>query len=288
MEDILAKQTVVAICYDFDKTLSPKDMQEFGLIEKLNCSPEGFWREAGELAEREGMDHILAYMLLILKKSAEGAAVTRGDFRRLGRDIELYPGVESWFRRIGRAAKSAGVEVEHYIISAGLKEIVEGTSIAKNFAGIYASSFLYDGDEKPYWPCQVVNYTTKTQYLFRISKGCCDLGDEDSVNEFMPEEARRIPFTNMIYIGDSVTDIPAMRVVKNGGGTAVGVYDPAAQSTDRVQKLLLDGRIDFLMPADYTEGSALEKLVTKVLRKMSAASSLERLNRAQRKSAREG
>ena len=276
------RSPVVAICYDFDKTLSPKDMQEFGLIEKLRCSARDFWQEAGELAEREGMDHILAYMLLILKKAGNDIGITKKDFKALGTRIDLFPGVESWFGRIADIARAAGVKVEHYIISAGLKEIIEGTPIAGNFDGIYASSFLYDETGKPYWPCQVVNYTTKTQYLFRISKGCCDLGDEDSVNEFMAEADRRIPFSNMIYIGDSETDIPAMRVVKNGGGTAIGVYDPASPDAEKGRKLLTDERIDFLMPADYTQGSALESLVATVLAKMSASSTLTALNRTQR------
>ena len=258
---------VVAICYDFDKTLSPQDMQNFALIPKLKCDIESFWRASNEYSKKHGMDKILAYMRLIIDKAEEnGVRITLSDFKELGRDIELFAGVESWFKRINAEAGKLGIEVEHYIISAGLKEIIEGTSIAENFTGIYASSFAYDSCGRPVWPSQVVNYTSKTQYLFRISKNCLDLSDEDAVNEFMPDEKRRIPFKNFIYIGDSETDIPAMNIIKRGGGTSIGVYNPHTGNAERVKKLLKEQRIDYLMPADYSEGKELEELVKRVLK----------------------
>ena len=273
----------VAICYDFDKTLSPKDMQEFGLIPKLNCSSKEFWDQSNGMAKKEGMDKILAYMLTILKKAGHDISITEKDFNNLGKEIELFPGVDTWFDRINKIAEEAHVKVEHYIISAGLKEIIQGTSIARFFKGIYASTFLYEASGKAYWPRQVVNYTTKTQYLFRINKDCLDLSDEDSVNEYREDEERRIPFTNFIYIGDSETDIPAMKIVKNGGGIAIGVYNPETKNMDKVMPLLKQKRIDFLMPADYSENSRIEQLVRTSLKKIAESNTLTILNRQQKR-----
>lgn len=273
---------IVAICYDFDKTLSPKDMQEFGLIPKLNCSSKEFWDQSNGMAKKEGMDKILAYMMTIIKKAGHDISITKKDFNSLGKDIELFPGVETWFERVNKIAQEAHVNVEHYIISAGLKEIIQGTSIAPCFKEIYASSFLYSASGEAYWPRQVVNYTTKTQYLFRINKNCLDLSDEDSVNEYKEDEERRIPFTNFIYIGDSETDIPAMKIVKNGGGIAIGVYDPHTKNMDKVMPLLKQKRIDFLMPADYSPSSRIEQLVKTSLKKIAEANALTQLNRRQK------
>lgn len=274
---------IVAICYDFDKTLSPKDMQEFGLIPKLDCSSTDFWDESNGMAKREGMDKILAYMWTIIKRARETARITEKDFNKLGSGIELFPGVDTWFERINNIAAELHINVEHYIISAGLKEIIKGTSIAKYFEEIYASSFLYDVQYKnPIWPRQVVNYTTKTQYLFRINKNCLDLSDEDAVNDYKEDKERRIPFRNFIYIGDSETDIPAMKIVKNGGGVSIGVYNPQTKNMDRVRKLLNQERIDFLMPADYSEGSRIEKLVEATLQKINANNVLISLNNRQK------
>lgn len=273
---------IVAICYDFDKTLSPKDMQEFGLIPKLNCSSKEFWDQSNGMAKKEGMDKILAYMMTIIKKAGHDISITEKDFNSLGKDIELFPGVETWFERVNKIAQEVHVNVEHYIISAGLKEIIQGTSIAPCFKEIYASSFLYSASGGAYWPRQVVNYTTKTQYLFRINKNCLDLSDEDSVNEYKEDEERRIPFTNFIYIGDSETDIPAMKIVKNGGGIAIGVYNPHTKNMDKVMPLLKQKRIDFLMPADYSENSRIEQLVKISLKKIAESNALTQLNRDQK------
>ena len=273
---------IVAICYDFDKTLSPKDMQEFDLIPKLKCSSEEFWNESNGRAKKSGMDKILAYMLTIVQRAGDHISIKENDFKKLGGGIELFPGVDTWFDRVNKIALNLQVNVEHYIISAGLKEIIKGTPIAKHFEEIYASSFLYNTYGKPIWPRQVVNYTTKTQYLFRISKDCLDLSDEDAVNEYQESEKRRIPFSNFIYIGDSETDIPAMKIVKNGGGISIGVYNPQTRNMDRVRKLLKQERIDFLMPADYSEGGRIERLVKNALVKIRDAALLTQLNRRQK------
>jgi len=272
---------IVAICYDFDKTLSPQDMQNFALIPKLKCDVASFWQESNAYAEKHGMDKILAYMWLIIEKAGNDIRITESDFKKLGKSIELFSGVETWFERINAIAEEMEINVEHYIISAGLKEIIQGTPIAKFFTEIYASAFAYGSYKQPIWPRQVVNYTSKTQYLFRISKDCLDLSDEDSVNEFKSDDERRIPFRNFIYIGDSETDIPAMKIVKKGGGTSIGVYNPSTGNLERVKKLLQQERIDFLMPADYSEGQRLENLVKNILAKIKASEGLLDLNSQQ-------
>lgn len=273
---------IVAICYDFDKTLSPEDMQDFGLIPKLNCGVEEFWAESNDMAERLGMDRILAYMKLIIEKAShQKVTVTERDFKNLAKTIQLFPGVASWFERINDFANGIGINLEHYIISAGLKEIIQGTSIAKYFTEIYASSFVYSEYGAPIWPRQVVNYTTKTQHLFRISKDCLDLSDENSVNEYIENEDRRIPFRNFIYIGDSETDIPAMKIIKNGGGTSIGVYNAEKVNIGRVSKLLKQDRIDFLVPAIYEENSRLDILVKDTLVRIKSQESLNSLNKQQ-------
>lgn len=272
---------IVAICYDFDKTLSPQDMQNFALIPKLKCDVTSFWQESNVYAKKHGMDKILAYMRLILDKAGNDIRITEKDFRNLGKNIELFSGVDTWFERINAFAAKKEINVEHYIISAGLKEIIQGTSIAGFFTEIYASAFAYGTYKQPIWPKQVVNYTSKTQYLFRISKACLDLSDEDSVNEYKADSERRIPFRNFIYIGDSETDIPAMKIVKQGGGTSIGVYNPLTGNLERVKKLLQQERIDYLMPADYSEGQRLEELVKNILVKTKASEALLALNSRQ-------
>lgn len=274
---------IVAICYDFDKTLSPKDMQNFELIPKLKCKIGPFWKEAGKLAKENGMDKIIAYMKLIVDKAkARKEKLSREDFNKLGKGIELFPGVESWFSRINKIGENCHLNIEHYIISAGLKEIIDGTSIRDSFEEVYASEFYYDEYDAPCWPAQVVNYTSKTQYLFRISKNCLDLSDEESVNNFIPDAERRIPLKHFIYIGDSETDIPAMKIVKQGGGASIGVYNPVSCNLEKVSKLLKQERIDFLMPADYSEGSRIETSVSSILHKISANNSITDLNNKQK------
>lgn len=275
---------IVAICYDFDKTLSPKDMQEFELIPKLKCKVGAFWKQSTGLAKENGMDKILAYMKLIIDKAqglGDKVSIKREDFNELGKTIELFPGVDTWFERINAIAQDLQINIEHYIISAGLKEIIEGTSIAKYFTEVYASEFYYNQYGAPSWPCQVVNYTSKTQYLFRISKDCLDLSDEDSINDYIPHRERRIPLQRFIYIGDSETDIPAMKIVKQGGGTSIGVYNPDKCNLDRVKKLLKQERIDFLMPADYSKDSRIEKIVKSILKKIRADYYLSSYNSVQ-------
>ena len=254
---------VVAICYDFDKTLSPDDMQAQGYIQSLEYEVPDFWKESNSLAETNDMDQNLAYMYK-MKTEAEGRVLfTKKNLEDYGSKVRLFPGVEEWFERIRRYGQKQGVKVEHYIISSGLKEMIEGTSVAKKgaFEKIYASSFYYNERGVAEWPAQVVNYTNKTQFLFRIEKGVLDINDSGVNDPFRPEEIR-VPFRNMIYIGDSDTDIPCMKVVTSRGGYAIGVY---TKDKTKVHKMIHDGRVKYYAEANYKNGSKLDKLVKAII-----------------------
>ncbi|MBO4382463.1 MAG: haloacid dehalogenase-like hydrolase [Clostridia bacterium] len=267
---------VVAICYDFDKTLSPDDMQAQGYIQSVGYEPDKFWETSNALADANGMDSNLAYMYL-MKEEARGTLIfNRAALEEYGSRVKLFPGAEDWFERIRRYGEEHGVLVEHYIISSGLKEMIEGTSVAKAgaFEQIYASSFLYDDKGVAIWPAQVVNYTNKTQFLFRISKGVLDVNDP-AVNDFFPPDEIRVPFRNMIYIGDSDTDVPCMKLVNSYGGHSIGVYNAGTNDRAKVHKMMRDNRIKYFAPADYTEGTELDLLVKAILDRTAANEKLE-------------
>lgn len=277
-EDVLEAAPVVAICYDFDRTLSPRDMQEYGFIGRLGMTPDAFWAESESFVRDSNMDGILAYMYQMINAAkARGISVTKSDLNKLGEDIELFKGVKDWFGRINEIGKKRGVSVEHYIISSGIQEIIEGTEIAKYFTQIYASSFYYDDSGVAVWPAQAVNYTTKTQYIFRINKNI-SVGD---VNVYIPDNERRIPFSNIIYLGDSATDIPAMKLVRSNGGKSIGVYDPASGDVKTVKKLIKEGRIDYYAPADYRDGGQLQYIIEQIFRQIRAATVLHKITKKQ-------
>ena len=266
-EEQKEKKPVVAICYDFDKTLSPDNMQAQGYLQAIRyeCQDE-FWKETNELARANCMDSNLAWMYLMLK-GARGKEIFRREMlARYGSQVELYDGVCEWFDRICRYGEERGITVEHYILSSGLKEMIEGTCIADKLTAIFASSFYYDEAGVAVWPAQGVNYTRKTQFLFRISTGVLDVND-NSVNDYVAPENIRVPFTNMVYIGDSETDIPCMKLVNSYGGYSVGVYDPKTGDKSRVLKLMDEHRIGYFAPADYTEGSEMDALMKSILDK---------------------
>lgn len=276
----MADRPTIALLYDFDKTLCTKDMQEYSFIPKINMSAEDFWREATNLAKTEKMDGVLAYMYLMLRKadSAE-QPIKRQDFVDLGKDLELFPGVEGWFDRINEFGQRANVNVEHYIISSGLKEIIEGSKIYGAFREVFACEFYYNVNGIACWPKIAVNYTTKTQFLFRINKGVLDISNDNDLNKFTPEEDRPIPFRNMIYIGDGLTDVPCMKLVKVNGGHSIAVYQNG--SKEKVNELLKAERVDFLTPADYSEGSELDGLVKNMITKMAIADRLYKESKRQ-------
>lgn len=268
---------VLAICYDFDKTLSPDDMQAQGYIQSVyDGDIPSFWKESNEMAEANEMDSNLAYMYKMVRKARGRIVLTKKSLQEYGAAVKLFPGVEEWFERIRTYGEEHGVIVEHYIISSGLKEMIEGTSVAKSgaFEKIYASSFMFDDDDVPIWPAQVINYTNKTQFLFRIEKGVLDVNDS-GVNDYFPPEEVRVPFRNMVYIGDSDTDIPCMKLVNVNGGHSIGVYNNDTLDKTKVYKMLHDKRIKYFAPADYTDGSKLDVLVKAIIDRTAANEILE-------------
>ncbi|MBR2535515.1 MAG: haloacid dehalogenase-like hydrolase [Hyphomicrobium sp.] len=273
----------IALVYDFDGTLSPKPMQEYAFLPKLGVKAEDFWAECTRVAKAERADPLITYMHLMYKKAKEkGLRVDRKDLVAQGRDVELYQGVENWFGEIERYVKALpganGVTVKHYLVSSGLTEIIEGTKIYKHFANVFASEYWFDAYDLPF-PKRVITDTGKTQYLFRINKGIEDLGE--SINSHMDEDARPIPFANMIYFGDGETDVPSMALLKKNGGHAIAVHTPTrapAGSTKDVRsapmqkcvELFNAGRCDFYAPADYRKGSDLFKRTCLLIDRMVA------------------
>ena len=255
---------VLAICYDFDKTLSPDDMQAQGYIQSVGYEVESFWKESNGLAESNDMDQNLAYMYTMIQKARGRFIFNRKTLMDYGAKVSLFPGVDTWFKRIREYGETKGVIVEHYIISSGLKEMIEGTKVANEFEKIYASSFYYDENGEAQWPAQVINYTSKTQFLFRIVKGTLDVNDS-GVNDYFNPEDIRIPFRNMVYIGDSDTDIPCMKLVNSHSGHSIGVYNPETRDRRKVYKMMEDKRIKYFAPADYTDNSELDKLVKAII-----------------------
>lgn len=277
MTPLQDNQPVLAVCYDFDKTLSPDNMQAQGYIQDVGCEVDAFWEESNRLAAENEMDSNLAYMYLMAEKAKERKLVlTREALQDYGSRVELYPGVEGWFDRMRAYGREQGVQVEHYILSSGLKEMIEGTSLYKKraFDAVFASAFYFGPDGVVRWPAQAINYTSKTQFLFRIKKGVLDVNDT-RVNDYFPDDQIRVPFRNMVYLGDSDTDIPCMKVVNSYGGHSIGVYDPVS-GKEKVKKLLREDRVGYIAPADYREGSPLDRLLHEIIRKTAADEALQR------------
>lgn len=276
------ERPVIAICYDFDKTLSPTDMQAQGFIQSVGCDVNEFWTESNTLGEKNDMDQNLAYMLTMKQKSEGKVLFTKQQLAEYGSKVDLFKGVDTWFKRIKRYGEEQGVIVEHYIISSGLKEMIEGTKVADDFEKIYATSFYYNDNGVAVWPAQVVNYTNKTQFLFRIEKGVLDINDPGVNDSFDPSEIR-VPFRNMIYIGDSDTDIPCMKLITVNGGYSVAVYDPETKDKNKAYKMMREKRIKFFAPADYSEGTELDAIVKAIIDRTCANEKLENLFYKQQK-----
>lgn len=256
------EKTIVAICYDFDKTLATNDMQAFSFIPNLGLTVPEFWEKCGQFTKTSGSDPILSYLRVMMDQChKKGIPLTRGYLNSLGKDIKYFDGVTTWFKRLNAYAEEHDIELEHYIISSGNKEIIEGSAIAKEFKQIYGCEFLYDEYGEAYWPKTIINFTLKTQYLFRICKGAINLSDEEKVNERV--DKKHVEFRNMIYIGDGMTDIPCMTLIKEKGGTAISVY-PTNQKDKSVQ-LVQDNRVNYACKSDYSSNSQLEKLIKLII-----------------------
>lgn len=275
----MAERQTVALIYDFDGTLAPGNMQEFDFIPAIGKSNKEFWTDANSLAEEQDADGILTYMAKMVHEArATGLSLRREAFRESGRKVQLYDGVKEWFKRINDYGESCGLEIVHYINSSGLKEIIEGTEIAHEFRKIYACSFLYDIDGIAYWPGVAVNYTNKTQFIFKINKGVESVYDSKRVNAYIEEDKRPVPFKRMIYVGDGTTDIPCMRLVKNFGGHSIAVYNPSQRGARKeLNSLIRDNRVNHVCPADYREGREIDVVVKTILDKICMDCRLEAL-----------
>lgn len=262
-----AKPTPMAIAYDFDGTLSPGNMQEYDFIPSLGMKSSKFWQEVKKLAKEQEADEILAYMRYMLAQAdIAGVQIQKSNFSDYGKQISFFPGVEEWFERINTYARANGVKIEHFLISSGLREMAQGTKIARKFKKIYASGFMYDQHNVARWPALAVNYTTKTQYLFRINKGSLELSDNATINKYTPQADRAVPFTNMVFIGDGETDIPCMRLVKAQGGYSIAVFSPRKRGAKaKALELLKHGRASLIAPADYSENSAVDVAVRSIV-----------------------
>jgi phosphoserine phosphatase len=263
----------MAIAYDFDGTLAPGNMQEYDFIPALNMMSTEFWKSVNTIAEQHEMDPILAYMWAMLRQADKSdIRVHKSDFKTFGKNITLFPGVADWFKRLNAYARSKGVRLEHFIISSGIREMVEGTPIYKEFKKVYASGFMFDHNGVACWPALAVNYTTKTQYLFRINKGSLDVHDNSVINKFVPKDQRPVPFENMVFIGDGETDIPCMRLVKDQGGHSIAVYSGTKRGVKKhAKQLVTDGRATLAAPADFQEGSTIDTCVKAIIDKVEAA-----------------
>ena len=238
---------IVAIMYDFDKTLSTMDMQNYSFIPALGLTPQEFWGETSEYTERYGVERILAYMYMMIKEAEKkGIKLTREFLQNCGKDIQFFEGVDTWFSRINKYGEEHGVQVEHYLVSSGTKEIVEGCKIYKEFKEVYGCEFFYQ-DGVAVWPKLAINYTQKTQAL-------------------------RVPYENIVYLGDGMTDIACMTLVKKNGGTSIAIYPEL--NSNKVRQILNDNRVNFICTADYKEGGDLEKVIKLTINKVATLSEI--------------
>ena len=274
---------IIALLYDFDKTLCTTDMEDYAFIPSLGYTPAEFWGRANAFGWENRMDGLLAYMYTMIQEcAAQNIKLDRAFLNHCGESIQLFPGVREWFARINAFGESLGVQVEHYVISSGLREIIEGSGIAHEFREIYACEFYYNENGDACWPKLDVNFTNKTQFVYRINKGILDVSRDRELNDSMPDDSKRVPFTNMIYMGDGLSDVPCMKMMRAYGGQAIAVYQ--ANNRQGVEKLLADGRVDFIFPADYREGMELDRTVRDILRKMTITDRLLEVNNRQLRS----
>ena len=268
---------ILAIMYDFDKTLSTTDMQNYSFIPMLGMTPDEFWGATGEFSKRTGCERILSYMYMMIAKAKEkGIKLTREVLRDCGKSIKYHPGVTTWFQRINEYGLSKGVKVEHYLVSSGTEEILEGCSIFDCFTKVYGCEFYYENDV-PVWPKLAINYTQKTQFFFRIAKGVTELGNDDSVNEKTKGQLR-IPYSNIVYMGDGMTDVACMTLVNKNGGYSIGVYTD--DNKEKVAQIRADKRCKFIVKADYSKDTDMEKVFKLIIDGVANRTDLENKERA--------
>ncbi len=259
-------------------------MQEYDFLKSLHIEKDAFWAETNELVKKKNANNVLCYMKLMLEKAASKHVPVRyKNFVEFGKSIQLYKGVEQWFDLVNELGRKNDIVVEHYINSSGLKEMIEGTPVYKNFKQVYASNFMYDENGVAVWPAVAVDFTTKTQFLFMINKGIKDIRDNHKVNEFVAEDDRPVPFKHMIYFGDGETDIPCMRMIKNQGGYAIAVYNPKNKDKkSKVEKLIQEDRVNFVYPADYSTKGKIYPTVEAIMKLMKSEYDLRQIELKQK------
>jgi hypothetical protein len=247
-------------------------MQEHAFLPALGISKDDFWPEVKALARAQGGDEIHAYMHLMLAKArAARLDLTEKAWRNHGENLKFYPGVEDWFDRQNKRAAELGLDLRHFILSSGNREMVLGSRIGRCFEKVYASAFIYDQEGLATGVALAVSYTGKTQYLFRINKWTLEEWDDDTINRPMELDERPCPFDRIVFFGDGLTDVPTMRLVTDHGGYAVSVYDPESPKSRSGARDLRDaGRAKFAGSADYRDGSTLDAQAEGMLREMAA------------------
>jgi len=274
----MKRKPIIALIYDFDGTLSPGNMQEFGFIQAVGSTPAEFWSMSDSIAIGQDASSVLSYMKMMFDAAkSKGISLRRESFQEFGRDVKLFNGVQGWFRVINEYGRAKGVTIEHYINSSGLKEIIEGTSIFREFKHVFSGTFIYDGNGDAVWPGNAVDSTNKTQFIFKISKGVFSSRDNKILNSSIAEDKKRIPVSHMIYFGDGDTDVPCMKIVGMFGGYPIAVYDPTNDKKRAVaSKLKRQGRVKFTAPADYSEGSRMYRLVCAIIDSICAENALKK------------
>ena len=275
----MKRKPIVALIYDFDGTLSPGNMQEFGFIQAIGQTPEAFWTKSDGIARGQDASNILAYMKLMFDEARKkGIKLRRSEFKKFGQHVQLFEGLRSWFRLVNEYGEQHGVKVEHYINSSGLKEIIEGTPIAKEFKHIFACTYIYNEAGEAEWPGIAVDYTAKTQFMFKINKGIFSSRDSKKVNDSTADDKKRIPFPRMIYFGDGQTDVPCMKIVTMFGGNCIAVYNSQVPGKKAVaEKLRRQGRVNFIAPAVYTRDGRAFRIVCSIIDKIKAEYDLDSL-----------
>lgn len=264
----MMKQKTIAMVYDVDGTLVPGDIPNYKMIPAFKQTPNEFWEKCQDFSRETECDDILAYFrLAMLEAQKNGISLSKAFLNECGKGTPTFDGLDTWFARVNAYGEKLGVKIEHYIISAGMGEMVETTSFAPNMKKIFASEFVYDENGNAVWPKRIINHTAKTQYLFRISKGMLQATNSQDVNERL--ESKPIPFNQMIFLGDGLTDIPAMTIVQERGGASLAVYNPSSMKKKELAKqLMYEGRVSAAIPADYTEGKMLERFVKSAIFKI--------------------